>query len=141
MPYIITATYTRSYHPLALDDDATPCASTSCAAATLDEARNIAHKIVHGAYSAAYPILPRGLGGEHSDAQRAHFRHSSTVTSLSEDGGTIGPLPDGTVIKVRRVTFIALRGLCGAERGACLSATADETRANVITAYNARSTR
>ncbi len=57
-----------------------------------------AHEIVHNAYRIAYPLEPRGLGGEHSDAQRAHRAHSLAVDRLPETGGTVGPLPDGTTI-------------------------------------------
>jgi hypothetical protein len=76
---------------------------TRIAVATLDEARSNAHATVHTVYRAAYPLKPRGLGGEHSDAQRAHRWHNVGVDKLPESGGAIGPLPDDTMIEVRRV--------------------------------------
>lgn len=101
MPYIIT-----TYQPDGFPDHAMPdlLPANRTAVATLDEARDAAHKTIHAAYRTAYPLKPRGLGGEHSDAQRAHRWHNVDVKKLTDAGGTIGPLPDGTVIEVREWT-------------------------------------
>lgn len=61
------------------DDDDRPCISR--AVATLEEARK--------ALRHSFPDFP------------SYFRAQSSIEELPESGGTIGPLPDGTVIEVK----------------------------------------
>jgi hypothetical protein len=105
MPYIII---TRPRYARVARE---PEPAIRTAVATLGEAHNAVHGIVHEAYRLAYPLKPHGLGGEHSDAQRAHRWHNVDVSKLPESGGTVGPLPDGTVIEVRSVPWAGSDGM------------------------------
>jgi len=58
------------------------------------------------------------------------------VWHLAESGGTIGPLPDGTVIEVRQASWFELRRMTGRAPGESLGADARETRTNVLAAFN-----
>jgi len=66
---------------------------TRTAVATLDEARDVVTGIVE---------------------EREPFSHKvqetagSNLSAMRESGGTVGPLPDGTVIEVRRVRWSAI---------------------------------
>jgi len=88
MPYIIT---TNRATPGIVAHDIMP----RRAVATLDEARNDL---------AGYCPVPehpgRPIGEKHPAATFA-----DSVRNLPESGGTIGPLPDGTVIEVEQVPF------------------------------------
>lgn len=128
MPYIVT----HGYRPPGPGASLEPHSRT--AVATLDEARDVAHTTIHAAYRAAYPLQPCGLGGEHSDAQRAHRWHNVDVEKLPDSGGTVGPLPDGTVIEVRRLEWIELARRCEMDCGSlCAGPNSD-----VLAAFNAR---
>ena len=65
------------------------------AVATLPEARRAAHAVILRCERASTVEFDTG---PYRDA-----------TNVSEAGGTIGPLPDATVIEVERVTFADLR--------------------------------
>lgn len=75
--------------------DRTPIFSES-----FEDAQATAHRAVHQSYSAAYPILPDGLGGEHSDAQRAHYGHTCEVSRMTDAGGIIAGLPGHVTVEV-----------------------------------------
>lgn len=55
------------------------------------------------------------------------------ITTLPESGGTVGPLPDGTVIEVERVEWSQLRFMVSGRIGMAHD--------NVIDAFNAREVR
>lgn len=57
-------------------------------------------------------------------------RHEAFVVLISELGGTVGPLPDGTVIEVERVHENVIRA--GSRHENPVSASLDE----IIAAYN-----
>lgn len=84
------------------------------AVATLDEARTAAAEHASAAYGDAEIT-------EHLDAGTA-------ALNLPEAGGTIGPLPDGTVIEVRHASWDDLVGPGAWD--------AHTTEAEVIDAYN-----
>lgn len=84
MPYIIT-----TLHPWADANEPARRARTRTAVATLEEARAAIKRSVNAI-------------GTPDDRFAAHH--------LPESGGTIGPLPDSTVIEVRRVDWPAITG-------------------------------
>ena len=95
MPYIIT-THNEGPPP---DEDGTPGAiipGTHRVVATLDEARQYAHSIVSPFDADATPAPDDDL----NDYSRSYFRSCADVECMEEHGGTVGPLPDGTVIEV-----------------------------------------
>ena len=106
MPYIITTTPDPIYAGRAQSFDAFP---TRTAVATLDEAREIMDPL--------------------------DVRPAETAIALTNDG-TVGPLPDGTVIEVRQASWFELRRMTGRAPGESLGADAQETRANVLAAFN-----
>ena len=107
MPYIISTTEQSECWDR--HTGATITQTTRRAVATLDEARDEVSRIV----AASHPNIPHGLG------------------AIAEPG-TIGPLPDGTVIEVERVTMRTLLDAIGVK----FAATA-EGSTSVIDAYNA----
>ena len=120
MPYIITTTADDPHVGTPAMERVTV---TRTAVATLDEARDVVTGIVE---------------------EREPFSHKvqetagSNLSAMRESGGTIGPLPDGTVIEVRPASWHELiaanGGLCGHPITAC----DDESLAEVIAAFNAR---
>lgn len=68
------------------------------------------------------------------EARGEVIRHITTpfAWDLALDGGTIGPLPDGTVIEVRHVDWIAMRKLAGS------LPVRTHNKPAVLDAYNAR---
>jgi hypothetical protein len=87
MPYIIethrtSTTWAGGIVPV-------PAETTRQAVATLEEARGSAGTVVNA--------LP-------DDVERVRPFYDAIV-DLSESGGTIGPLPDGTIIEVRQVDW------------------------------------
>lgn len=86
MPYVITTLWSNS--PAEAGHDV-----TRHAVATLEEARELTAGIVHGFEIA----LGRTLGDAYA-----------TALTRSEQGGTVGPLPDGTLIEVERTTYVYL---------------------------------
>jgi hypothetical protein len=116
MPYIVTA---QQPEPLApFDRPRAMIETASTAVATLDEAREAAWAAA--GWTADAPDTPGGI----HDMRRNHGGFKS------QSGGTVGPLPDGTVIEVRQVDGMTLRGLA--------QAPAVWTEAEAIDAYNAR---
>lgn len=110
MPYVITTTY--SLRPLGAMSRL-----SRRAVATLEEARQRVFEIAEDVYG-----IGRDVGAQ-VDACR----------SLTEAGGTVGPLPDGTVIEVARVPFheLMLRANIEPPENGMLDA-------EIIDAYNAR---
>lgn len=89
MPYIVTTS--RKYHPLAADSPEN-VHHTRHAVATLDE--------MNAAVRDACTI----------DGHK-HWKAPEIYNRCLDDGGTVGPLPDGTVIEVEHVSNSAL-GYC-----------------------------
>ena len=87
MPYIITTTADDPHVGTPAMERVTV---TRTAVATLDEARDVVTGIVE---------------------EREPFSHKvqetagSNLSAMRESGGTVGPLPDGTVIEVRAVAW------------------------------------
>lgn len=125
MPYIITtkaATEPDAYSRFK-ERQATGLAAplSRRAVATLDEARTAAEDRV---------IDALGVLGTHA-ASDERF----DARELPEQGGTIGPLPDGTVIEVERVTYGQLRVMVDGDDSWDDAYTADE-ETEIIDAYN-----
>lgn len=112
MPYIIT-THTYGW---AMPGHGTHSA-TRRAVATLDEARAAAHT------SANMPATPSTLD--------ALMGVRAAIDALPESGGTVGPLPDGTVIEVEPIDWTSLQHAVGTARRV------PATPAAIIDAYNA----
>jgi hypothetical protein len=89
------------------------------AVATLKEARQDARNIIED--HAQQP----GWTAEYIEARE-------TARALPESGGTIGPLPDGTVIEVERADVAALKA------AALIPAGQNYSTAYIIDAWNAR---
>lgn len=68
------------------------------------------------------------MAGENFGQYQDEFR------AIGETGGSVGPLPDGTVIEVRRVSWPEMYALAGHE-------TADTNAETILTAYNAQAAR
>jgi hypothetical protein len=108
-PYIVT-TKTPADRPSRLAGESPPHRESRCAVATLAEAERIALEEVAAAGIA--PLPPRGnrayLAGvddwewikRHSSDPVAWDAARDACYRLSEQGGMVGPLPDGTVIEV-----------------------------------------
>lgn len=130
MPYIIETTFPDC--GIGGCDKCARSTQTRVAVATVEQARDVAHNFVHAEYRAMYPIRADGQGGEHSDAQRSHRWRNVEITKLPESGGTIGPLPDGTVIEVREMSY---EDIAGIPDGAELLADGDS--GEIVAAFNA----
>jgi hypothetical protein len=90
MPYIIE-THTPTGRRV---QEGTVCAVTArTAVATLDEARTVAYRAVNDRTEFV--------------GSRCGFFAAADV--IPESGGTVGPLPDGTVIEVRQIGWWQLR--------------------------------
>jgi hypothetical protein len=87
MPYIIT-----TLHPWADANEPARRARTRTAVATLEEAQDIVTEDLQHFDFDAFPDHPLADG----------------IPALPESGGTVGPLPDGTVIEVERVARFEL---------------------------------
>ncbi len=114
MPYIIT---TNGNEPVAV--------------ATLEEARDVAYE--------ALPDITGDLGA-YADANRAVL---SEIAAIPEQGGTVGPLLDGTVIDVRLLNWYEVARLAGMPDLPLFPnyghAQDDAARqAEIVAAYNAR---
>jgi hypothetical protein len=119
MPYIVT---TRERHPSYVDSSAPFGRVLSRrAVATLDEAHDCAALV--------------GLGAMANDPPDSRLLRQTIMLRITEQGGTIGPLPDGTVIEVERATWADLRRAVGREPSAMPSN--PKVRATTIDAYNA----
>jgi hypothetical protein len=88
-PYIVTTTKTVPPGPSTGREETLVLSRR--AVATLDEAQRTAYDAV------------RALTGGSADPLTA-VTVASSIVALPESGGTIGPLPDGTVIEVERLT-------------------------------------
>lgn len=120
MPYIITTRDVERPFDFA--------ARSRQAVATLDEAQDA----VAAAMASVEDANPVGAG------QSSPYNYA-LAWDLPESGGTIGPLPDGTVIEVERVSWSRLAehttGGWDAERGRFRAAAYD---ADIIAAFNSR---
>lgn len=117
MPYIITAVTPSGWRTPDTFDGVTR--TTRRAVATLDEARAIVAQAYEDAHGHRHP----------ADLAYAYERIGS--------GGTIGPLPDGTVIEVKRVCWnwiIAVADDLGIDTDAIYADGGDPA---IIDAYNA----
>lgn len=120
VPYIITTT-----QPMPIDG--TPGdGSTRRAVATLEEAQETAHV---RAQSGGVSLVPAAV--------------VLAIAGLPESGGTIGPLLDGTVIEVERVTWyrVARGGNVHTPNPTALRADRgdESTQHKIIDAFNVRS--
>jgi hypothetical protein len=86
MPYVITTTRTVMGGYTLPGERESAEYVTRHAVATLDEARTAAIEATGGAFSIA-----------------EHEASLDAVAAFTESGGTVGPLPDGTVIRVARL--------------------------------------
>ena len=106
MPYIIETRYSDCDFPGSCGE----CDISRIAVATLDEARRITAREYR---------------------EHVHRFMGFDTRWITESGGTVGPLPDGTVIEVRRVNWIDL----GVPLG---SAMYPVSEADALAAFNAR---
>lgn len=98
MPYIITTRRSYEQRPGTNDLGQTVEQTTRRAVATLDEAREAARLAVHAAHAAYGQSWNNRWEG-----------WAVTEWYIGHDaGGTVGPLPDGTVIDVARVGWRSL---------------------------------
>jgi len=97
-------------------------AESRTAVATLDEARQTTLGAVIG--DRDYEDI------RHVDVHAAHI--------MDESGGTIGPLPDGTVIEVRPTSWLDLAASCDTDVDASDGYITDDEQADILAAFNAR---
>lgn len=97
---------------------------TNRAAGTLDEAKN------------AIAVIVTDLARDHHAGWQSAF---ALIVGLPEQGGTVGPLPDGTMINVEPATWKAISAtLVGTVAGIRLGREHPQaTDAEIIDAYNA----
>ena len=88
MPYIITTTQS-------LETDVQGATDSRIAVATLEEARK----------TASHTVMRASVGHAAGDWRAVKFG----ARELPESGDTVGPLPDGTVIEVRAVSWMDLK--------------------------------
>jgi hypothetical protein len=117
MPYIITSrapARSKAWH------------YSRRAVATLDEAQRAAVDIIEDQWKAAN-------AADYDTATSALYSEAQTkvYATIQTTGGTIGPLSDGTVVTVERVTDYEAATAAG------LSAPHTRGRAEIIDAYNA----
>lgn len=125
MPYIITTTTRQTEQDSAGHSFYVP-AATRRAVATLEEARAAVR-----AFCEDNPH--RRLWGDRDWHTFATIR----TMLIPESGGTVGPLPDGTVIEVRPVGLDALATDAGLG-AAWIGASQPNDQAAILDAYNAR---
>ncbi len=104
MPYIVTSTKPEMADTL-VPGQPWPRSVSRRAVATLDEARYAA------AEAGRQAVDRQWVEGE-------HLRATLAAMELPEHGGTIGPLPGGTVIEVEQVTVFELWESAGRPCGA-----------------------
>lgn len=141
MPYIVTVKRARPTRcpfcggPVSASDDyycAELCGwdgerASRRAVATLDEAQNIAQEAIDN----GPPISSK----REWDAWDALY---DNVVVLEEPGGTIGPLPDGTLIEVERVDWVDLsRSSAIGEQFVDTRRSPTDIGKDIIAAYNA----
>lgn len=127
MPYIITTTDPQHVCLTTPDRCGQEPLITRRAVATLEEAKfgqDSAQAILNAAFKDSY---------RHPEYDRL----SDAVVKLL-DGGTIGPLPDGTVIEVERITWPALALSAGlsypAQVGGMAARGSDQARSEILAA-------
>jgi len=118
MPYVITTATPLRGEPVHESLDRI----TRTAVATLEEAREAAAEVAGTAYSDEWIMAHanRGTVAPLIDA----------AWDLPESGGTVGPLPDGTVIEVRRRSWPDLQADAGLGHRMPLS------DANILSVFN-----
>ena len=122
MPYVITTTADDPHVGVPMGERVTVARR---AVATLDDARDAVASYV-GDYDA-------GSFNAHCRADDIE----SQVAAVAGSGGTIGPLPDGTVIEVQRVCWGWIIG-CAEDLGIDTDAVyADHGDIGIMDAYNA----
>lgn len=100
MPYIISTSLQEQQN----EHMAVKTPTGSKAVATLDEAREAAYATVENQIATSGPSY-----ASPDDAQTMAL----AAAHIPAEGGTIGPLPDGTVIAVRPTDWLELAGLAG----------------------------
>jgi hypothetical protein len=122
MPYIIV-----TETPSPLDQQGVEPTIDRTAVATLDEARwNVADAIGRAEWSTEAP-------GQPWDGAFTPDERGQADEAVSESGGTVGPLPDGTVIEVRSVEWSALADHVADERDQHIRDSPDA----ILAAFNA----
>ena len=100
MPYIISTGYHAKRSPDDLPDVSLWVEETAHAVATLDEAREAAAAVT----AAVIDVVGPGLGPD--DPIRGEWLDClDAIDALPENGGTIGPLPDETIIEVQEASW------------------------------------
>lgn len=130
MPYIIT-TYLPGgcLDPVGAGQEPDACH----AVATLDEARSFATTIYDERRGTDEDDAAMGIGPD--DPIRGEWLDNfDAIQELPEAGGTIGPLPDDTVIKVERVNWNRLADL--ASYDPLSGATGSRLAQAILDAYN-----
>lgn len=126
MPYVIETTTPPCGAQFRRCQDPEHATVTSYAVATLDEAREAVQDIAAEVTSSH----PYALDAEPTWPER-------DALAIPEHGGTVGPLPDGTVIEVRQVSWDELAKL--AKHPMANHALPDPSRvhrAAILDAYN-----
>lgn len=99
MPYVITTRNTDPRQRMAVEPNGRWTDVTSRrAVATLDEAREAARETIYR----------QEMSGRANDPQ--FVKVAREFHRIDDEGGTVGPLPDGTVIEVEWVTLAAMAG-------------------------------
>jgi hypothetical protein len=132
MPYVVS---TKRLHAITAAPGCDDYIATSCrAVATLEEARNAADEAVIAIFDTAVPHvrLPVARYCQADEWSRIEYGFRDAVQALPESGGTVGPLPDGTVIQVERVAWAYLEDEMDRLDGV------DRPMAEIIAAFNAR---
>jgi len=92
MPYVVT-TYRMTAAQIAESDE--PIYPTMRHVETLDEAKQAASEIIDRAWG---PYAPTPTTSVIDDGR--HYQFRSDALRIPESGGTLGPLPDGTVVEI-----------------------------------------
>jgi len=117
MPYIITTATPLRGEPVHEPLDRI----TRTAVATLEEARE-----------ACYDVLIK-LDNDPAPYFDAHF----AVDNMDDSGGSVGPLPDGTVIEVRPTTWERVARDAGLETWRLVTDPAPVVGEQILAAFNA----
>lgn len=100
-PFIVTTKRPEGYYT-----DLPPKIASRRAVATLEDRKQPNGEIEKGARTVVHDIVAAAdCNGEWSSAD---YRFYQQARSITESGGTVGPLPDGTVIEVEPTTWKAL---------------------------------
>jgi hypothetical protein len=120
MPYIITTTIPGCGSPCGGEPECERVIDTRFAVATLEEAREHCFDLI----------------GQTLTTEAEHQAGAVCATDayeITEHGGSIGPLPDGTMIEVAPTTWAELVNAPGFRLGVL----SEHRRARIIDAYNA----